>query len=90
MIDMITKNKLWYLTLFSIIAVLAVYYVTFPTTKSVTVAKDNSSDKKVTIIKTTELAAMKATRDEEHEKQVNEVKEILNNEKKTVENVSCR
>ena len=85
MINMITKNKLWYLTLFSIIVVLAVYYVTFPTTKSVTVAKDNSKDKEVTIVKTTQLAAMKASRDEEHEKQVSEVKEILNNDKKTVE-----
>jgi len=82
---MITKNKLWYLTLFSITIILAVYYVSFPTTKTITAIKNDDSNKKVSIVKTTELAAMKASRDEEHEKQVNEVKEILNNDSKSTE-----
>ena len=82
---MLTKKNLWYLTLFSIFIVLAAYYISFPNEKKVAVAKDNSEPKNVVITKTSELTAMRATREEEHEKQVNEVKNILNDSKKTID-----
>lgn len=82
---MFTKNNLWYLTLFSIVVVLAVYYISFPMDKKIAVAKDTSVSKDVTITKTSELNAMRATRDEEREKQLAEVQNILNDEKKGAE-----
>ena len=82
---MITKNNLWYLTLLSIIVVLAVYYISFPRENKVVVAKEATQAKNVIIKETSELSAMRASRDEEHEKQLVEVKNILNDEKKSTE-----
>ena len=82
---MLTKNNLWYLTLFSIVVVLAVYYVSFPMDKKVAVAKETGDATNVTIKKTGELTAMRATRDEEREKQITEVQNVLNDNKKSAE-----
>lgn len=82
---MLTKNNLWYLTLFSIVVVLAVYYVSFPMDKKIAVAKETGDSTNVTIKKTGELTAMRATRDEEREKQITEVQNVLNDGKKSAE-----
>ena len=77
---MISKKNIWYLTMFSILLVLAVYYVSFSSTKEVKVSNDKSNETKLTIKESENLTALRVSRDEELEKQMSEVKKILNDE----------
>ena len=77
---MISKKNIWYLTMFSILLVLAVYYVSFSSPKEVKVSNDKSNETKLTIKESENLTALRVSRDEELEKQMSEVKKILNDE----------
>lgn len=86
---MITKKNLWFLTLFSIILVMAVYYVSTPeNTLLTTVSKEINTDGKdasVNVSESSQITALKVSRDETLEKEVNSIKEILTSTSKTTE-----
>ena len=79
---MIKKQNLWFLTLFSLILVLSVYYITMP--NDLLVAK-NATNKKETVKKDTttvkesdNLTALRVSKEEEREEDI----EIDNNSQK--------
>lgn len=87
---MINKENLWFLTLFSLILVLSVYYITMPndllasnTKKEVTIKE---SDKAKTSIKeTSSLIAMRVSLEEERQEQMVSLQEKLTNDKATTD-----
>ncbi len=88
---MINKQKLWFLTLFSLILVLSIYYITMP--NSVLKEIKNNSSKTVSAqtsktVKLTEsdaLTALRVEEDEKIEKEMASLQEVLQNEKSTTE-----
>ena len=81
---MINKQSLWFLTLFSIILVLTVYYIAMPNNTLATL-KENDNVETVDIVETDSLAALRIANDEEIETTMNELQSILLNEKSTLE-----
>ena len=87
---MINKKNLWFLTLFSLILVLSVYYITMP---SELLLSNNSSylnqnKTKKTSIEITEsevLTAMRVSSDEKLDKELDSLKQVLSNSKSSVE-----
>ena len=83
---MLTKKNLWFLTLFSIILVMAVYYISVPTgeiTNLVNAETSNAEDLSVTVKESEAITALRVGRDEELEKEVNAIKEILTDSMRT-------
>ncbi len=79
---MINKQGLWFLTLFSLILVLSVYYVTMPNqtykekeTKKETVEEVSKEDKEVSYLET-----LKIQLKEEREEIINTLEEVLNSD----------
>ena len=91
---MINKQKLWFLTLFSLILVLSVYYITMPNellTASTSNSKVKTSKKsKVTSKITSEnsLTALQVEKDEERQALAAEYNEVLTNKNSTAEEKS--
>ncbi len=87
---MLTKKNMWYMTLFSIILVMAVYYVSFSEKDLKSVAGEVKTTKEalVTVKESENLTALRVSRDEKLEKEMAEVKKILNDETKTSEEKS--
>lgn len=86
---MINKQNLWFLTLFSLILVLSVYYITMPNDLLVG-DKNNSvvtksSKKKTTIKETSSLVAMRVSLEEERQEQMVSLQEKLTNKKTTTD-----
>ena len=81
---MINKQSLWFLTLFSIILVLTVYYIAMPNNTLATL-KENETKETVDIVETDALAALRIANDEEIESTMNELQNILLNETSTLE-----
>ena len=82
---MINKQGLWFLTLFSIILVLSVYYIAMPNNTLATL-KENTEDKETLNIKESDsLASLRVTSDEEIESTMNDLQSILLNDKATLE-----
>lgn len=78
---MINKQNLWFLTLFSLILVLSVYYITMPNDLLVG-DKNNSvvtksSKKKATVKETSSLVAMRVSLEEERQEQMVSLQEKL-------------
>ena len=87
---MLNKKNMWYLTLFSIILVMSIYYIVEPKTNEAYVSK-NIDSKEALSINTKEsdaITAMRIDRDATLEKEVLAIKEILTDEKKTTEEKS--
>ena len=98
---MINKKSLWFLTLFSLILVLSVYYITMPnellltnnnisTTKEesqeeVVSEKDKNSNVSVEVEESSILVALRVEADEEMLKELEELQEILTDTKTSVE-----
>lgn len=84
---MFTKKNLWFLTLFSIILIMAVYYISIPPDEvsSLVSAEVNKEDNTVTISESSTITALKVSRDETLEKEVDAIKDILTNTTKTTE-----
>lgn len=83
---MINKRSLWFLTLFSLILVLSVYYITMPS--ELLMATNNGSKKEVSTVKEEENSELVALRVEEEEKMLDkmtELKKILTDSKATTE-----
>ena len=83
---MINKNNLWFLTLFSLVLILSIYYITMP---SELLSMDNDkSMEKTAKVETNEVDLISALRLEDKssgEEEVNKIKETLSNAKATVE-----
>lgn len=92
---MINKQSLWFLTLFSLILVLSVYYITMPNellltnngktekTNSEISSKEKDGNTKVTVQESETLVTMRVMLEEEREKQVAELKTTLTSETAT-------
>ncbi|MBQ3021077.1 MAG: SpoIIIAH-like family protein [Bacilli bacterium] len=81
---MINKQSLWFLTLFSIILVLSVYYIAMPNNTLATLSElNNNSD--ILITQTDPLLALRVENDEELETTMNELQSILLNENSSLE-----
>ena len=87
---MINKKSLWFLTLFSLILVLSIYYITMPselllktnTTKEV---NEKTDDVKVDVEESNILVALRVESDEEVSKQIEDLKLTLTNAESSVE-----
>lgn len=80
---MINKQSLWFLTLFSLILVLSIYYITMPnelllTNNSNYIEED--SNVSVDISESDALVAMRVDLEEEREKEMSSLKETLTSE----------
>ena len=85
---MIKKQKLWFLTLFSLILVLSVYYITMPSELLTTTntSKVNEEDKQtVSVTETDILTALQVEADDERSALAAEYNEILTNKDTTTE-----
>lgn len=85
---MINKSKLWFLTLSSIILVLAVCYVAIPGPTSASVFSSNKEAQEEETIKITEseaITAMRINKDEENEKTIQTLQEVLLDSTKSLE-----
>lgn len=70
---MINKQKLWFLTLFSIILVLSTYYIALPEEKLTTLLESNNTKSNETKIETNELDALTSIKIENEETVLNEL-----------------
>ncbi len=87
---MLNKKNMWFLTLFSIILVMSIYYIKEPKMNDTYVSKDATSAEALSI-STSEsdaILAMRIDRDAALEKEVLAIKEILTDEKKSTEEKS--
>lgn len=86
---MINKQGLWFLTLFSIILVLSVYYIAMPNdTLNVLKEKNDDSVSTFNISEDDSLTALRVKNDEETQNTINELQSILLNEKTTLDEKS--
>ena len=79
---MINKQNLWFLTLFSLILVLSVYYITMPNdllTKAVAVEEkdDEKEEVKETVEEISSLTAMRVSLEEERQSKMDDLQEQL-------------
>ena len=87
---MINKQNLWFLTLFSLILVLSVYYITMPNDLLVNKTKSSgevtSTNKESDEVEeTSSLVAMRVSLEEERQEQMVSLQEKLTNEDATTE-----
>ena len=93
---MINKQNLWFLTLFSLILVLSVYYITMPndlliasnstnTKEEVTDDNKTDSEDQGTISQADSLTALRVSLDEERDKEKEELKTTMTNEDATTD-----
>lgn len=86
---MINKSKLWFLTLSSIILVLAVYYIAIPNDNDYLVFNNVSESEKelgsTTISESEVITAMRVQKEEEHLESTKLLQEILLSNSKTVQ-----
>lgn len=90
---MINKQSLWFLTLFSLILVLSVYYITMPNELLLTnnsnytesTSKEEEEDTKVTITESETLVSMRVSLEEEREEMMADLKGTLTSEDATSE-----
>lgn len=81
---MINKNGVWFVTLFSLILVLSIYYITMPTELLIS----NDMDKAIPTVKVEEsdiLLALRVSSDEEINEEIDVLKEIISNSESTIE-----
>lgn len=83
---MLSKKNLWFLTLFSIILVMSIYYISIPTVDSGLVSKEvDNPGTNVQVSESSSISGLKVSRDETLASEVNQIKEILMDESKTTE-----
>jgi len=75
---MINKKNLWFLTLFSLVLVLSIYYITMPNELLESVSKETKNNVADVSIKESDvIETMKIEQDEEVSKQIAELQETL-------------
>ena len=84
---MINKQKLWFLTLFSLILVLSVYYITMPS-DLLNTANDATEDNSSIVVNMSEedsLSVLRVMSDEERFKEMEDLRLVLTNVNSTIE-----
>lgn len=81
---MINKKNLWFLTLFSLVLVLSVYYVTMPSELLVTgngkvTINNNDSDKNISVKESDILTLLRVEADNQLKQEMDVLKQILTN-----------
>lgn len=76
---MLSKRNLWFMTLFSIILVMAVYYISTPLPDDMLVSKEVNSGQsnEIEVDSSNVIDSLRVNRDESLENEVNGIKEIL-------------
>ena len=84
---MISKQNLWFLTLFSLILVLSIYYITMPNDLLVAknATKENKTTETTTIEESDNLTALRVSLEEERDATKAELKATMTNEEATTE-----
>lgn len=84
---MINKKSIWFLTLFSLILVLSVYYITMPSELLLNTNGNytNTDEPVVSSTESTALVGLRVQADEEMLKQLDELKLVLTNENTSIE-----
>lgn len=88
---MINKRSLWFLTLFSLILVLSVYYITMPSELLMTANNQNESKETKTVSaeptdqESAELVALRVESEEQMLDEINELKEVITSSKASVD-----
>ena len=81
---MINKKNIWFLTLFSLILVLSVYYVTMPSELLVTgngkvTINNNDSDKNISVKESDILTSLRVEADNQLKQEMDVLKQVLTN-----------
>ncbi len=82
---MINKENLWFITLFSLILVLGIYYVTMKDDELKVSAVKNNSSLKLDVTEVDSLVALRVEEEEMSLKEIEELQTILLDEKTTIE-----
>lgn len=82
---MIKKQSLWFLTLFSLVLVMGVYYVTMPTDVIVNKQEETKVTPTVKVVENEYLTALKEEYEEERKQQKQKLEAILNSSKSTTD-----
>ena len=87
---MINKKSLWFLTLFSLILVLSIYYITMPSELLLTTGTNNSdssdtSTPTVSVEESDLLVALRVEADEEMTKEIEDLQLVLTNTESSVD-----
>ncbi len=85
---MVNKKGVWFLTLFSLILVLSVYYITMPPELLITngkVKKEDDSKPAAKVEESSILVALRVESDEEMEAEIGSLKKIISSADSTVE-----
>lgn len=89
---MINKRSLWFLTLFSLILVLSIYYITMPSelllTNNKVVSKEEKGEKNeptISVEKSDLLVSLRVEADEAMNKEIEELKQVLTNNSSSTE-----
>ena len=89
---MINKKSIWFLTLFSLILVLSVYYITMPSELLLNTnanytenEKENNETPTTTITESTVLVSLRVEAEEELLKEMENLQLILNSDESTIE-----
>ena len=89
---MINKKSLWFLTLFSLILVLSIYYITMPSellltgNTNIKESKEKQESKATISIEESDLlVALRVESDEEMSKEIEELQTVLNNTKSSAD-----
>ena len=82
---MINKQNLWFVTLFSLILVLGIYYVSMDDEALATLAGDNTSRETIEVDESNVLVALRVASDEEMMQQMQSYQDILLDEASTLE-----
>lgn len=84
---MINKKNLWFLTLFSLVLVLSIYYVTMPNELLLTSngVDDGNNDKQLNVKESSIISALKVEDNNSTLKEIGALKEILTKEDSSVD-----
>ena len=84
---MINKKYLWFLTLFSLVLVLSIYYVTMPNELLLTSngVEDGNNDKQLNVKESSIISALKVEDNNSTLKEIGALKEILTKEDSSVD-----
>ena len=87
---MINKKSLWFLTLFSLILVLSIYYITMPSELLLTTNKNSTKNKteekvNVEVEESNLLVALRLESDEAMSKEIEDLQLVLTNAKSSVD-----
>lgn len=84
---MVNKKGVWFLTLFSLILVLSVYYITMPTELLISNTTDENEETKPTINteESSILLALRTESDENVEKEIESLKKIISDSNSSIE-----